>query len=239
MSMKTARTRRPAELSVGRGRALAGACVMSIGLAACAALNPVYTDSGGGPGPNYDRNRMVSVVNAGPMPLEVLGNPSDLSATDFELLTAQRTRLAPIWGPHRFTVDSATTPSHGYRVVMAFNPKLDPANTPAEQKDAAPDSTERHGIQLCNGQMETHTDGPYPALPIKKLERFRARPDQVWPKYLAERLLVRGALCLGDVPITTGFVERNALEDYDDPEFDQVLLLLLLRLMPYRDASQG
>jgi len=239
MSTKTAPTPQPVEPRVGRGRAFVGACVMGIGLAGCAALNPVYTDSGGGPGPNYDRDRMVSVVNDGPIPLEVLGNPSDLPAPDFERLTVQRIRLAPVWGPHRFSIDHETTPTHGYRVVLAFNPTLDPANTPAEQKDAAPDATERHGIQLCNGSMETHADGPYPPLPIKRLERFRARPDQVWPKYLAERLLVRGALCLGDVPITTGFVERNALEEYDDPEFEQVLSLLLYRLMPYRDAPKG
>ena len=47
-------------------------------------------------------------------------------------------------------------------------------------------------------------------------------------------MLVRGALCLGDVPISSGFVETQTLEDYAEPEFDQILSHLLLRLMPYR-----
>ena len=217
-------------------RAVALALASGVVLLGCAALNPVYTDSGGDPGPNYDRDRMVTVVADGVMPVEILGNPSALEESDFESVVVRRLRLAPVWGPHRFA-HSAVTPSHGYRVVLVFNPILDPANTPAAQEDAPPDSTDRHAITLCNGTMGIHTDGPYPALPIKRMERFRARPDQVWPKYLAERVLVRGALCLGDVPISSGFVERNALEEYDDPEFDQVLSLLLLRLMPYRDPA--
>jgi len=223
-----------ARLCLGAWTALCG-----VALAGCAALNPVYTDSGGDAGPNYDRDRMVAVVNSGPMPLQILGNPSTLGPDQFSQVTARRTRLAPVWGPHQFTTDPAAPADHGYRVVLAFNPSLDPANSPAEQVDAAPDSTDRYGISLCNGSMETNDGGPYPALPIKRLERLRAPRDRVWPKYLAERLLVRGALCLGDVPITTGFVERNTLEDFDDPEFDQVLSLLLLRLMPYRDPTQG
>jgi hypothetical protein len=85
--------------------------------------------------------------------------------------------------------------------------------------------------------MAIHANGPYPPLPIKRLERIRARTDQVWSKYLAERVLVRGALCLGNVPISSGFVERPALEEYDDPEFDQILSLLLLRLMPFRGPA--
>jgi hypothetical protein len=140
------------------------------------------------------------------------------------------------WGPHRF-VNNAITPSNGYRVVLAFNPALDSANAPAAQEDAQAESTDRHAITLCNGTMAIHANGPYPPLPIKRLERIRARTDQVWSKYLAERVLVRGALCLGNVPISSGFVERPALEEYDDPEFDQILSLLLLRLMPFRGPA--
>lgn len=217
-------------------RAVALALASSVLLVGCASLNPVFTDSGGDPGPNYDRDRLVTVVAEGGMPVEVFGNPSALEESDFASVVVQRLRLAPVWGPHRFT-RSAVTPSHGYRVVLAFNPALDPAHPPVAQEDALPDSTDRHAITLCNGTMEMHADGPYPPLPLKRMERFRARPDQVWPKYLAARVLVRGALCLGDVPISSGFVERNALEEYDDPEFDQVLSLLLLRLMPYRDPA--
>jgi hypothetical protein len=215
------------------------AAVAGLGLVGCASLNPVYTDSGGTPSGNYDRDRIAAVVSRGSMPVEILGNPTDLSAGDFGSIVIQRLRLPPIWGPHRFAIDPDQKPDHGYRIVLAFNPALEASESPATQPDATPDSTERHAITLCNNTMEMHIEGPYPPLPIKRLERLRGSTDRVWPRYFAERLLVRGALCLGDVPITYGFVERNALDDHDDPEFDQVLSLLLLRLMPYRTSPSG
>jgi hypothetical protein len=175
---------------------------------------------------------LATVVADGVMPVEILGNPSALEEGNFNSVVVRRLRLAPVWGPHRF-VNNASTPSNGYRVVLAFNPALDSANAPAAQAD----STDRHAITLWNGTMAIHANGPYPPLPIKRLERIRTWTDQVWPKYPAERVLVRGALCLGDVLISSGFVERTALEEYDDPEFDQILSLLLLRLMPFRGPA--
>ncbi|MEQ8248513.1 MAG: hypothetical protein RID42_12615 [Alphaproteobacteria bacterium] len=211
------------------------ALVIAAGLGACVAVTPQPTDNGGAVSPNYARDTVRFVIDAGPIPTELHGNPSDLDADRFRDLVLARLRLPRVWGPHRFAVDPDPPPAHRYRVVLVFNPVLDGVNSPATQPDAEADSAERLDLALCAGAIDVHEAGPYPALPSKRLEGLRARRlSPISPKFLAERVLVRGALCLGDVPISSGFVETQALEDYTEPEFDQILSHILLRLMPYR-----
>ena len=216
------------------GRTIASLAVV-LGLSACVAVVPQPTDSGGAISPNYARDYVRFVIDAGPIPTELHGNPSDLDADRFRDLVLARLRLPPVWGPHRFAVDPQPPPAHRYRLVLVFNPVLDGAHSPAMQPDAGADSAERLELALCAGAIAVHGSGPSPALPSTRLEPLRARKlSPISPKFLAERVLVRGALCLGDVPISSGFVETQALEDYAEPEFDQILSHLLLRLMPYR-----
>ncbi len=209
--------------------------VAAAGLSACIAVTPLLVDGGGPVDPNYSRDYVSLIIGAGAIPTALHGNPSDLADTNFDDLVMQRLKLSPVWGPHRFAVEPDPPPNHGYRVVLVFNPELDGVNSSATQPNAPADSTARFELALCGGRIKVNESGPYPKLPWKRLERFRNRSlSPISPRYLAERVLVRGALCLGDVPISSGFVETQALADYSAPEFVQVLDLLMLRLMPYR-----
>lgn len=80
-------------------RAAAISLASGVVLSGCAALNPVYTDSGGDLGPNYDRDRLATVVADGVMPVEILGNPSALEEGNFNSVVVRRLRLAPVLGP--------------------------------------------------------------------------------------------------------------------------------------------
>jgi len=210
-------------------------------LAGCVAVVPLVSDGElNDATPNYSRSIVELMIEGGPVPTEIYGNPTELEQTAFDHLVSRRLALPAVWGEHSFSTQPDPPPNHAYRIVLVFNPALSSANSPAEQGNAPKDSPRRHEFAICRGEVPVHKEGPYPALPVKRLEGLRTRRlTPVSPRFLQERLLVRGALCLGDVPISAAFVEVQHLEEFDVPEFDRLLAQLLLQLMPYRDESVG
>jgi hypothetical protein len=206
-------------------------------LSGCVAVVPTVTDGNlDGPGSNYSRAVADRILGAGPVPTEIHGNPSNLERSAFERLVLERLRAPAVWGTSRFGPSSDSQVDHSYRLVLVFNPKLDGANSPAGQPVAKSDSPARYDLAMCRGDIVVSEGAPYPPLPLNRLESVRSRRlSPISPRLLEERLLIRGALCLGDVPISASFVEVQRLEDYAEPEFDQLLGHLLLRIMPYRE----
>ena len=210
-------------------------------LSGCVAVVPTVTHgSPDGPGPNYSRAVADRILDAGPVPTEIHGNPSDMERSAFERLVLDRLRVPAVWGTSRFSTSSDSRADHGYRLVLVFNPRLDGANSPAGQPVAEADSPARYDLAMCRRDIVVSEGAPYPPLPLDRLESLRSRRlSPISPRLLEERLLIRGALCLGDVPISASFVEVQRLEDYAEPEFDQLLGQLLLRIMPYRERPSA
>lgn len=213
--------------------------LLSLVLVSCVAVVPTVTEGTlRERPPNFDKATLALILADGPFPTEVHGNPSELDQGTFEDLVLRRLRLPAVWGAHRFDAARRLAPNHQYRIVLVFNPELDRANSPAQQPNAVPFSAGRHEFAMCRGDIRIHSQGPYPPLPSDRLERIRSRRlSPISPRFFEERLLVRGALCLGDVPVSASFVEVQKLDDYDAPEFDRLLAQLLIQIAPYRDTA--
>jgi hypothetical protein len=104
---------------MGRKR-FALAAVLAAGLAGCSTTDVIISGYGAG-GLPYDPSYVRYMIGQGDIPLEIHGNPTELSDPQFTQLVEERLRLEPAFPRAAFRTNPTTKNRHPFRVVLVFN----------------------------------------------------------------------------------------------------------------------
>jgi len=104
---------------MARNRFVLAAVFASV-LAACSMSDVIISGSGAG-GLPYDPSLVRYMVSQGDIPLEIHGNPTELSDPEFTQLVESRLRLEPAFPRATFRTNPTTKNRHALRVVLVFN----------------------------------------------------------------------------------------------------------------------
>lgn len=130
---------------MGRKR-FALTAVLAAALAGCSTSDIIISGYGSG-GLPYHPSYVRYMIGQGDIPLEIHGNPTELSGSQFTQLVEERLRVDPAFPHATFRTNPTTKNRHPFRVVLVFNA----SNTRVDPNDVC----RGEGVETAGGDGST------------------------------------------------------------------------------------
>ena len=103
-----------------RGKRFALTVLLAAAFTGCSTSDIIISGYGSGGRP-YDPSYVRYMISQGDIPLEIHGNPTELSGPQFTQLVEKRLRADPAFPRATFRTNPTTKNRHSFRVVLVFN----------------------------------------------------------------------------------------------------------------------